>query len=140
MINHRYYLDTNILVYTLSNKDEIDSHVVNILTDSSNLIYVSSVAIKELILLFRIGKFRSRIYKSEEDILADIERLSIQIVFFNQHHFSTYTSMQIADGHKDMNDHAIIAQAISDKISVISSDTKFKDYMPQGLQFVYNRR
>ena len=140
MINHRYYLDTNILVYTLSNKDEIDSHVVNILTDSSNLIYTSSVAIKELILLFRIGKFHSRIYKSEEAILADIERLNIQIVFFNRHHFSTYASLQIADGHKDMNDHAIIAQAISDKISVISSDTKFKYYMPQGLQFVYNRR
>jgi len=39
-----------------------------------------------------------------------------------------------------MNDHLIISQAISDKIPVISSDYKFKEYIEQGLDFVFNKR
>jgi len=34
----------------------------------------------------------------------------------------------------------IIAQAISDKMPVISSDRKFKLYEKQGLQLVFNKR
>jgi PIN domain nuclease of toxin-antitoxin system len=36
--------------------------------------------------------------------------------------------------------HVIIAQAISDKIPLISSDQKFKLYTSQGLDFVFNKR
>jgi PIN domain nuclease of toxin-antitoxin system len=42
--------------------------------------------------------------------------------------------------HNDPNDHAIIAQAIADKIPVISSDHKFKSYISQGLKLVFNKR
>jgi PIN domain nuclease of toxin-antitoxin system len=83
----RYYLDTNVLVYLLSqSKDDLHFTVKNILYDFSNILYVSSIAIK------------------------------------------------------DMNDHAIIVQAISDKIPLISSDTRFHDYVAQGLDFVFNKR
>jgi PIN domain nuclease of toxin-antitoxin system len=39
-----------------------------------------------------------------------------------------------------MNDHAIISQAISDKIALISSDGAFENYTAQGLNFVFNKR
>ena len=137
----RYYLDTNMLVFILlKEKDEINHKVAHIINDYSSILYASSVAVQELLLLFRIGKFRYSKYKSDKDILADIELLHIEIVFFNQLHLNTYTALQITEDHKDMNDHAIISQAISDKISVISSDAKFKDYTNQGLKFIYNKR
>ena len=137
----RYYLDTNILVFILSREaDEIDNKVASIIHDYSSILYVSSVAVKELLLLFRIGKVRSKIFKSEKNLLSAIQKLNIEIIFFNHHHLNTYAALQIADGHKDMNDHAIISQAISDKVHVISSDAKFKDYTSQGLKFVFNRR
>ena len=124
----------------LKKKDEIDHTVTHIINDYSSILYASSVAVQELLLLFRIGKFRYSKYKSDKDILADIELLHIEIVFFNQHHLHSYTALRIVDGHKDMSDHAIISQAISDKIAVISSDAKFKDYTSQGLKFIYNKR
>ena len=131
-----------MLIFILQNQDEISSSVSDILSDPANYIYTSSIAAQELVLLFRIGKLgsRTRSYKTENEILAKIESIGIKVIFFNQHHFSTYTSLHIADGHKDMNDHAIIAQAISDKIPVISSDGKFNEYTKQGLKFVFNRR
>ena len=47
---------------------------------------------------------------------------------------------ELSEGHKDVNDHVIIAQAISDKIPLISSDIEFENYVPQGLNFVFNKR
>jgi len=137
----RYYLDTNILVFILSGEtNNIENKVSSIINDYSSILYVSSIAVKELLLLFRIGKVRSKVFKSEKDLLSAIQMLNIEIIFFNQHHLDTYIALQIADGHKDMNDHAIISQAISDKVHIISSDAKFRDYAGQGLKFVYNRR
>jgi PIN domain nuclease of toxin-antitoxin system len=137
----RYYLDTNMLIFILSkDPDEINSKTSNILTDYTNIFYVSSVAVKELILLYRIGKAVPKTIKSEEDILNEIKKSGIEIIFFNEHHFSTYTKLSIVEGHKDMNDHAIIAQAISDKVALISSDHTFKKYTSQGLDFVFNKR
>ena len=137
----RYYLDTNILLFILLRReDEIDQKIASTINDYLSILYVSSVAVKELLLLYRIGKFKAPLYKSEKDILDRIESLHIEIVFFNQHHLDTYAALQIVDDHKDINDHAIISQAISDKISVISSDAKFKDYTNQGLKFIYNKR
>ena len=137
----RYYLDTNILIFILShNADELTSEVSDIIEDCSTILYVSSVPVKELILLFRIGKVKFRQYASEQELLEEIKKLGIKIVFFNEHHFDKYAHLQMVEGHKYINDHAIIAQAISDKISLISSDHEFKKYISQGLSFVFNKR
>ena len=52
----------------------------------------------------------------------------------------TYAGLETVTDHKDPNDHMIIAQSISDKIPVISSDKKFKLYENHGLQLVFNKR
>jgi PIN domain nuclease of toxin-antitoxin system len=114
--------------------------VESIIRDYSTTLYVISVAVKELILLFRIGKLKPHSYKSEQVLLGELKKSYLEIIYFNERHFYKYTQLQIIDGHKDMNDHAIIAQAISDRIPLISSDNKFKLYEKQGLQFVFNKR
>ncbi|MDR3268984.1 MAG: PIN domain-containing protein [Tannerella sp.] len=137
----RYYLDTNILIFILQKKyDDLSALVLEILKDYSNLFYTSSVAVKELILLHRIGKVKNRRYKTESKILSELKKSEIEIRFFNERHFSQYAELAIVEGHKDMNDHAIIAQAMSDKIPLISSDQVFKHYISQGLDFVFNKR
>ena len=137
----RYYLDTNILIFILSDDyDEIETKVLNALEDYSAILYVSSMAVKELLLLYRIGKLKSQRFKSERFILDSLGKAGIKIIFFNEHHFAKYAQLQIVEGHKDMNDHAIIAQAISDKIPLISSDHEFKKYIHQGLHLVFNKR
>ena len=137
----RYYLDTNLLVFMLSkNYDEITSDVTGVLKDYATILYASSVSVKELILLYRSGKLKSRQYKSEQELLEKLKMLGVEMIFFNKYHFTTYTQLQMIEGHKDMNDHAIIAQANSDKIPLISSDHEFKKYVSQGLNLVFNKR
>ncbi|GHS97671.1 hypothetical protein FACS189421_04880 [Bacteroidia bacterium] len=138
----RYYLDTNMLLFILSeNKDDISIPVAGILSDYSNQFFTSSVCITELIFLHKNGKVKFKRYKSELDILRELtDTYGIDTVYFNRYHLAVYTNLKIIEGHKDPNDHAIIAQAISDKIPLISSDTKFKDYISQNLDFVFNKR
>ncbi|OAV67750.1 PIN domain protein [Bacteroidales bacterium Barb6XT] len=138
----RYYLDTNMLVFILSDSDsdDISREVYDIITDYSNMLYASSVAVNELVLLYKIGKVGLEDCKSVKDIIPGMKRYGIEIVYYNQYHLEKYIALDLADGHKDMNDHAIIAQAIVDKIPLVSSDTKFHCYTGQGLDFVFNRR
>ena len=137
----RYYLDTNILIFMLSgDRDNIEVSVRDILYDFSNILYTSSIALNELILLYKIGKIKFLICKSVQEVLDKIEKAGIEIKFYGKHHISQYVNLELSEGHNDMNDHAIIAQAISDKIPLISSDRDFKNYASQGLEFIFNKR
>ena len=142
----RYYLDTNILAFILFYKDKednFDDNTALILTDYSNLFFVSTVVIRELLLLYKEGVFSSvtyNTYKNYQAIFAAIEETGIEIKPVTKQHLFSYAALVLAENHKDPNDHMIISQAISDKIPLISSDKKFKLYATQGLQFVFNKR
>ncbi|MDR1880035.1 MAG: PIN domain-containing protein [Tannerellaceae bacterium] len=137
----RYYLDTNILIFILLNEDKnIDRHVWRILKDYSNVFYVSAVVVRELIHAYKAGDIKDAFHKTIKDLLASIEASGIEIKPLNKYHLYTYAELEAVPNHKDPNDHIIIAQAISDKIPIISSDHKFKLYTSQGLDFIFNKR
>jgi len=139
----RYYLDTNILVFILFDKrleDNCDKNVRDIISNYENIFYISSIAMRELIKLYNDEELKSNKYKSIDDIFYLLGEYNIEIKPFTKQHVMTYAKLTMATDHKDPNDHMIIAQSISDKIPVISSDKKFKLYENQGLQFVFNKR
>lgn len=136
----RYLLDTNILIFLLTDKEKICNDINIIITDYSNIISTSSICISELIQLYRIGKIKPK-YKSAEEIIQAIEDdFYIEILPFTKQHIKVLSKLEIADGHNDPFDHAIISQAIAEKLNVISSDRKFEKYTPQKLLFTYNKR
>ncbi|OAV72005.1 PIN domain protein [Bacteroidales bacterium Barb7] len=138
----RYDLDTNILIFMLSNSgsDDISCEVADKMSDYSSIFYASSIAVNELILLYKSDKIKLKDCKSAEDIIPKMKQYGIEIVYYNQYHLEKDIALDLIDSHKDMNDHAIIAQAIADKIPLVSSDTKFHCYTGQGLDFVFNRK
>lgn len=138
----RYILDTNIIAFMSSgNTDELDNNVQNILSDYNNQLYVSSVSVVELLQLFRIKKIKPKQYKTSESLSNAIEKdLLIQILPFNKQNTAQLAKLQIAATHNDPFDHAIIAHAISQKLTLVSSDRQFRNYTNQNLQFVFNKR
>ena len=137
----RYYLDTNILIFILSNdKDELDQQTLEILEDYSNTFFLSTVVLKEIILLYKEGKLEHLNYKTNKDLFVAIEELNYEIISVTKKHLFAYAELEPVEDHKDPNDHVIIAQSISDKIPIISSDKKFKRYENQGLQLIFNKR
>ena len=50
----------------------------------------------------------------------------------------TYSRLTIneAQDHRDPSDHVIIAQAITERLPLLSSDTRFWFYRNQGLELI----
>jgi PIN domain nuclease of toxin-antitoxin system len=139
----RYYLDTNILVFLLFDKkpdDNLSRNVLDILAGYENIFYTSSVSIRELFHLYKSGDFKTSGYKTPADVFNAIDNIGITIKPVTREHLERYSELDVVQGHNDPNDHAIIAQSISDKIPLISSDHKFKHYIPQGLELIFNKR
>jgi len=137
----RYYLDTNIVIFILSKyKDQFSAQILDVLEDNSNVFYLSSVVIKELVLLYKEGKLKHLKYKTYKDLFDIIDLAGFKIIPIQRNNLYMYAELVPAVDHKDPNDHLIIAQSISDKIPVISSDKKFKLYERQGLQLLFNKR
>lgn len=124
-------------------REELSADVLSILDDYSNLLYTSIVCAQELIHLFQIGKIgmgRKYDFRDAARTLDWIRSIGVTISPVNERHLQTMAELPLFDDHRDPFDRLIIAQAITDHITLISSDHKFKHYEPSGLQFLFNKR
>ncbi|MDR2595331.1 MAG: type II toxin-antitoxin system VapC family toxin [Fibromonadaceae bacterium] len=135
----RYLIDTNILVFFISERDRLSKEISDLLWDSSNTINVSSRSIEEIIYLLRIGKINISRWKETKDIFNHIDELGFSVDYFKKEHILTLGKLTPIHDHKDPVDHAIMAHAITNKVTLISSDSKMRFYGNQGLRFVWNR-
>ncbi|GHT00872.1 hypothetical protein AGMMS49525_00180 [Bacteroidia bacterium] len=65
---------------------------------------------------------------------------NIAIKYIGKEHLNALASLERVSNHNDPNDRLIIAQAIVEKIPLISSDRQFEHYRKQQLQFVLNKK
>lgn len=140
----RYYLDTNIVIFMLTDRrDEFTVEVRGILAEYGNTLLVSSVVLHELLHLCQIGKLND---KREKKPMAPgaamkwLEDTGITVEYAGAAHYGEYASLPLYEAHRDPFDRLIIAQAISDRVPLVSSDRKFSLYERHGLRFVYNKR
>ena len=141
----RIYLDTNILTYFLYNRDELSEDTKMILFDFGNVLLTSSVCVHELIHLVQIGKVQGmkngrRNPVNPETVMPGISDAGITVVPVDGRHLSAFASLPLYDDHRDPTDRLIIAQAIADRVPLVSSDRKFSRYERYGLDFIFNER
>jgi PIN domain nuclease of toxin-antitoxin system len=122
-------------------KHFLSNDVISILEDYSNLLYISSESVKEMIHLFQTNKIKDTKWKVTQDIIESIENeWNINIKYTKKEHLMTFASLDRVENHNDPSDRLIIAQAITEKLPLISSDRKFEHYRKQKLQFIYNKK
>lgn len=141
----RLYIDTNILTYLLYNRNELSGDAGMILFDYSNVLLTSSVCVHELIHLVQINKVQEVVNGRRKPIIPEtivdsIKEAGVRIVTVSEHHLSQLAALPLYDDHRDPNDRLIIAQAIADRLPLVSSDRKFTRYARHGLHFIYNER
>ena len=142
----RAYLDTNILVFLFQkNLGEISADTQELIDDCANILMTSTVCVQEFIRLCQIGKVYGEKKRQDnvveaDDILPWIEGMDIKIVPTVERHLATLAGLPLYGDHRDPNDRLIIAQAITDRIPLISSDRKFAKYERYGLELIYNER
>ncbi|GHT25192.1 twitching motility protein PilT [Bacteroidia bacterium] len=134
----RYLIDTNIFLFYAFSNHLLDDAVRQIIENYENSIYISSESVKEVIHLLQSGKIKTKMWKSANDIFENIENVShCTIKYVNEQHLRTFAALDRVENHNDPSDRLIIAQAITKKLPLISSDRKFEHYRKQKLNFIY---
>lgn len=142
----RVYLDTNILAFMVGQDrwTSIGDDVRGVIKDYDTLLLSSSVCFAELVHLIQIGKVRipgqKDVRKASVLALKRLEELGVSMVPTTMEHIKTLMELPLYDDHRDPNDRVIIAQAMSDRVTLISSDRKFMRYGRYGLDFIFNER
>jgi len=138
----RYLLDTNMVLFLLlGERDRISRDVAHLLEDYGSDLCLSSISVMEIAQLHRIGRVRSKKYRSARDMVGAAEGdFGVRILPFGREHALSISDLDISAGHNDPFDHAIISHAMTERLTLVSSDGKFREYVPQGLDFVFNRR
>jgi len=135
----RYLIDTNVFIKIIKDYDIFDD-IKDIFENYENIIYVSSESIKEFVHLVQNGKVIPRKEVRSLDIFGIIENiLGFEVKYVTKEHLRTFAKLDLVEGHNDPSDRLIISQALTEKIPLISSDTKFPKYRKQGLDLIINR-
>ena len=133
----RFFIDTNVFIYSLIAKYQLKKNVLQLLEDYENQIYVSSESIKEFIHLIQQNRIKLDI-KKIDDIFDYIETLGYTVKYVKKEHLKTLVNLPVVKTHNDPNDRLIISQSITEKIPLISSDTAFPLYRKYGLELIEN--
>jgi PIN domain nuclease of toxin-antitoxin system len=104
------------------------------------MIYVSSESIKEYVHLVQEKRIIPRKEISLTNVFDFIENtLGFKVKYIAKEHLQTFAQLETVEGHTDPSDRLIISQALTERMPLISSDTKFPKYRKQGLNLIVNR-
>jgi PIN domain nuclease of toxin-antitoxin system len=137
----RYLIDTNIVVFFGTEKDRLSRYVSDILNDCENRIYVSSESVKEVFMLLEHRKINVPAWKRPQHFFDTIENeWGFAVSYVKKEHLLTFAGLEAVKDHNDPFDRMIIAQAITEKMPLISSDAKMQHYREQKLDFIFNEK
>lgn len=111
-------LDTHIIIRLVNGDTSIDPEIVRLIDDQSNQKYVSAVSLWEIAIKVSIGKLKMG------GTISQIEKLlsnnGISIIDIKSFHLEQLITLPFI--HKDPFDRLIIAQAIVEKLQIITDD------------------
>lgn len=138
----RLLLDTNIALFLLTGEG-VSTDTLTLMEDYGNRLYLCAESIKEMASVFRKMPFLRKKWDSAGEMVASFcEKYGVDVLYPQREHYATFLRLQWneAEHHRDPSDLLIIAHAITEGLSLVSSDRKFHFYRTQGLDFIYNER
>lgn len=123
----KYLLDTHILLQWLNNDRTLSHKISEIIANPDNIIFVSSVNTWEITIKKSLGKL-----EAPNDIEKAIEANEFQKLPITIEH-STYIA-NLPLYHKDPFDRLLIAQAIVERLTLLTCDTQIPKYSVHIIQ------
>ncbi|MEA2727694.1 MAG: hypothetical protein QOF70_2169 [Acetobacteraceae bacterium] len=112
-------LDTHALLWVRGEPERLKADTRRVLADDDNAVFVSVVSLWEIVVKCRIGKLQA-------DIATIIARMApeskIQLLGIKPQHLIALNSLPFREQHRDPFDHLIIAQAISEGMTLVTQD------------------
>ncbi len=114
-------IDTHIFLWAIAEPHKLSTAHRAELETLSNIIYVSSITIVEIMIKTSLGKL-----DIDFDPIAIVEKSGFELLDFSAHDAMALKDMPFH--HKDPFDRMLIAQSMNNKFRIMSDDSKFKHY------------
>jgi PIN domain nuclease of toxin-antitoxin system len=121
----KFLFDSNVLLWSFSNRSKLTPRVRQIIDDSQNEFFVSRTSLWELSATVAAGRI-SMPGNSIQALIDQLETASLPILELeNRYILRTET---LPYHHSDPFDRILIAQAMEENLTILSSDSKFPLY------------
>ena len=135
----RLLLDSCVVFDLLTDIDNLSKGAMDLIDDPSNMLYASFETMREIVIHFNNKELLSKRWNKAEDVLRFVEdEMGIEILPLRRDVGYTYSRLILneAQDHRDPSDHIIISHAITEHLTLLSSDQKFPFYRNQGLDLI----
>ena len=128
----RLLLDTHALVWYADNSPQLPASLRQLLDEKQTKCVVSIVSFWELATLTSLG--RITLLPDLATWLAEVRASGFQVLAIDDVHLARYAALPQVPDHRDPFDRLLIAQALSENLTLVSRDGKFAAYAATGLQ------
>jgi PIN domain nuclease of toxin-antitoxin system len=125
----RLLLDTAILIYAVEAPERLSKRAAAALQNTGNVLELSAISITEIAIKASLGKLKITAAMARQAV----QDLDIRILPYTGEHALRLFELPLH--HGDPFDRQIIAQALSEKIPVVTPDEKFRLY--GGLKIIW---
>ena len=135
----RLLLDSCVVFDLLTDIDNLSKGAMDLIDDPSNMLYASFETMREIVIHFNNKDLLSKRWKKAEDVLRFVgDEMGIEFLPLRRDVGYTYSRLILneAQDHRDPSDHIIISHAITEHLTLLSSDQKFPFYREQGLDLI----
>ena len=132
----KYLLDTHTFIWALVDQDKLPSKVMNIIEDTDNDVFLSSISFWEIAIKHQIGKMDLSPYDIRH--LPNLaNQMMINVISPDAIDYINYSDLPLKPNHHDPFDRMLIHTAIRNNYVLLSKDEKFLQYQKDGLQLVW---
>ena len=117
----RLLIYTNIIIWALDTPEKLKRNIADIITDPDNDVFVSVISLLEMRIKNSIGKLSIPVRLSEKIIENGYAILPLL-------DFHTAPLSDLPLHHRDPFDRILIAQAHTERLTLVTADTKFREY------------
>ena len=117
-------LDTHAVIWYVTKDSRLSKTSYEIIDDPANKCFISIASLWEMGIKFSIGKLE--LNNDLQQIFEIIHRTGFEFLPISVNH--VLSCAQLPFHHRDPFDRIIIAQALTEKLSIITQDTHFRKY------------
>jgi len=130
----KYLVDTQILLWSFIEPEQLSSTISKILTDENNIIYYSPINLWEISIKYGLKKLDLKGI-TPQDFYKEIDNSFYICKEINND--DLITSYKLPVYHKDPFDRYLIWEAVRNDFTLISVDKNMALYKKEGLKVIY---
>jgi PIN domain nuclease of toxin-antitoxin system len=119
----RLLLDTHALIWATNEPGELSAEAGAAIGAGENQNLVSIAGLWEMSIKVNIGKLRL-----PNDFFENLEPSGYEIIQLTREHLVAYRNLPVIPKHKDPFDRLLVAQAISEGLTIVTRDEKLGQY------------